>query len=328
MKKGMHMTHIKLLTTGGTIASKRDPETGLQQTGVISGEELMSKLNVDDKIKISVEEIISVSSSAMTFENLVTVKDRVNEFLKDTTVDGIVLTHGTDTLEETSYFLSQVLEANKAIVVTGSQRGPELIGSDAYANLQDAITLAADPEAKKIGVSVLFNQQIFMPRFIKKINAMNVDGFGGGGTGYLGTVDGEDVKIYQYPRPHHTYKIKEKLATVDIIKCALDTDAKFIDCAIEHKVDGIVIEAMGRGHANNKVAEGVKRAVEQGITVVITTASEDGDVKVAYDFSGGISQFEKDGAINGGSYDSKKARIKLAVMLGAGEKITAEDFWY
>src|SRR5699024_2056122 len=109
MKKGMHMTHIKLLTTGGTIASKRDPETGLQQTGVISGEELMSKLNVDDKIKISVEEIISVSSSAMTFENLVTVKDRVNEFLKDTTVDSIVMTHGTDINDDTSTLLRKLL---------------------------------------------------------------------------------------------------------------------------------------------------------------------------------------------------------------------------
>lgn len=324
----MQMVHIKLLTTGGTIASKRDPKTGLQQTGVISGEELMEQLNLDEKIEVTVEEIISVSSSAMTFENLVTIQEKVRTFVEDDSVDGIVLTHGTDTLEETSYFLSQVIDTTKAVVVTGSQRGPELIGSDAYANLQDAITLAAAPDAKQIGVSVLFNQKVFMPRFIKKINAMNVDGFGGGGTGYLGTVDGNDVKIYQYPKKHNTYKVKEKLANVDIIKCALDTDEKFIDCAIDHKVDGIVIETMGRGHANNKVAAGVRRAIEQGITVVITTASEDGDVKVAYDFSGGISQFEKDGAINGGSYDSKKARIKLAVMLGAGETVTAEDFWY
>ena len=110
-------------------------------------------------------------------------------------MDGIVLTHGTDTLEETSYFLSQVIPAGKAVVVTGSQRGPELIGTDAYANLQDAITLAADEGAAKIGVSVLFNSKVFMPRFVKKVNAMNVDGFGGGGTGYLGTVDGHDVNL-------------------------------------------------------------------------------------------------------------------------------------
>lgn len=324
----MQMVHIKLLTTGGTIASKRDPKTGLQQTGVISGKELMSQLEIDDNIEISVEEIFSKSSGALTFEDLIHLKDKVTEHILDNEVDGIVLTHGTDTLEETSYFLSQVIDTTKAVVVTGSQRGPELIGSDAYANLQDAITLAAAPDDKQIGVSVLFNQKVFMTRFVKKINAMNVDGFGGGGTGYLGTVDGNDVKIYQYPKKQDTYKVKEKLANVDIIKCALDTDAKFIDCAIDHKVDGLVIETMGRGHANDKVAAGVRRAIENGITVVITTASEEGDVKVAYDFSGGISQFGKDGAINGGSYDSKKARIKLAVMLGAGETVTKEDFWY
>ena len=322
------MSHIKLLTTGGTIASKRDPETGLQQTGLISGEELAEKLNLHENINISVEEIIKVSSSAITFENLITIKDAVLNALEDDDVDGIVITHGTDTLEETSYFLSQVIPAGKAVVVTGSQRGPELIGTDAYANLQDSITLAADVDAAKIGVSVLFNSKIFMPRFVKKMSAMNVDGFGGGGTGYLGLVDGHDVKIYQHPAHSNTYNVEGQLPEVDIIKCALGTDAKFIDCAIDHKVAGLVIETMGRGHANELVAAGVKRAVDADIKVVITSASYEGDVKVAYDFSGGISQFEKDGAVNGGSYDSKKARLKLAVMIAAGEEVTAEDFKY
>lgn len=322
------MSHIKLLTTGGTIASKRDPVTGLQQTGLISGEELAEKLDLHDDINISVEEIIKVSSSAITFENLITIKDAVLKALSDDEVDGIVLTHGTDTLEETTYFLSLMIPAGKAVVVTGSQRGPELVGTDAYANLQDAITLAADANAAKIGVSVLFNSKIFMPRFVKKMSAMNVDGFGSGGTGYLGLVDGHNVKIYQYPAHDNTYEIEGELPEVDIIKCALGTDAKFIDCAIDHKVAGLVIETMGRGHANDFVAAGVKRAVDSGVKVVITSASDEGDVKVAYDFSGGISQFEKDGAINGGSYDSKKARLKLAVMIAAGEEVTAEHFKY
>ena len=322
------MSHIKLLTTGGTIASKRDPVTGLQQTGLISGEELAEKINLHDDINISVEEIIKVSSSAITFENLLTIKDAVTKALSEDDVDGVVITHGTDTLEETSYFLSQVIPAGKAVVVTGSQRGPELVGTDAYANLQDAITLAADIEMAKIGVSVLFNSKVFMPRFVKKVSAMNVDGFGGGGTGYLGLVDGHDVKIYQQPAHSHTYEIDDELPEVDIIKCALGTDAKFIDCAIDHKVAGLVIETMGRGHANDLVAAGVKRAVNAEIKVVITSASDEGDVKVAYDFSGGISQFEKDGAVNGGSYDSKKARLKLAVLIAAGEEVTAEDFKY
>src|SRR5699024_11886761 len=100
-------------------------------------------------------------------------------------VASLVLTAGCDSREETSSFLSQVIPAGKAVVVTGSQRGPELIGTDAYANLQDAITLATDEGAAKIGVSVLFNSKVLMPRFVKKVNAMNVEGFGGGGTRYL-----------------------------------------------------------------------------------------------------------------------------------------------
>lgn len=322
------MTHIKLLTTGGTIASKRNPVTGLLESGVISGSELAEKIDLRDNIKISVEEIIKVSSSAITFDNLMTIKDAVLEAVNDDEVDGIVLTHGTDTLEETSYFLDLVIPTSKPVVVTGAQRGPELTGTDSYTNLQDAVTLAADAEAAKIGVSVLFNQKIFMPRFIKKVNAMNVDGFSGGGTGYLGTVDAHDVKIYQYPAHSENYKIAGELPEVDIIKCALGTDAKFIDCAIEHKVSGLVIETMGRGHANERIAMGVKKAIDAGIKVVITTASDDGDVRVIYDFAGGISEFEKHGALNGGSYDSKKARIKLAVMLAAGEEIGSQRFKY
>lgn len=322
------MTHIKLLTTGGTIASKRNPVTGLMESGVLSGTELASKLDLRDDIKISVEEILKVSSSALTFQHLMTIKDAVLAAVKDDEVDGIVLTHGTDTLEETSYLLGLTVPKGKAVVVTGAQRGPELTGTDSYANLQDAITLAADDKARGIGVSVLFNQKVFMPRFIKKINTMNVDGFGGGGTGYLGTVDASDVKIYQYPAQSETYEVSKELPEVDIIKCALGTDAKFIDCAIEHEVSGLVIETMGRGHANESIAMGVKRAIDAGIKVVITTASDDGDVRIVYDFAGGISEFEKLGALNGGSYDSKKARIKLAVMLSAGEEISPEHFKY
>lgn len=320
--------HIKLLTTGGTIASKRNPVTGLLESGAISGNELADKLNLKDDIKISVEEIIKVSSSAITFDNLMTIKDAVLDAVNDSEVDGIVLTHGTDTLEETSYFLDLVIPKNKPVVVTGAQRGPELTGTDSYANLQDAVTFAAHSEASKIGVSVLFNQKVFMPRFIKKVNAMNVDGFGGGGTGYLGTVDGENVKIYQYPAHSETYEAAGELPEVDIIKCALGTDAKFIDCAIEHDVSGLIIETMGRGHANERIAISVKKAIDAGIKVVITTASDDGDVRVIYDFAGGISEFEKSGALNGGSYDSKKARIKLAVMLASGEEISSAGFKY
>lgn len=322
------MTHVKLLTTGGTIASKRNPDTGLMESGALSGSELAEKLDLSNDIKISVEEILKVSSSALTFKDLMTIKDAVLAAMSDNEVDGIVLTHGTDTLEETSYFLSLVIPKGKAVVVTGAQRGPELTGTDSYANLQDAITLAADDKAREIGVSVLFNQKVFMPRFIKKINAMNVDGFGGGGTGFLGTVDAADVKIYQYPAHSETYEMSNDLPEVDIIKCALGSDAKFIDCAIEHKVSGLVIEAMGRGHANESVALGVKRAIDAGIKVVITTASDDGDVRIIYDFAGGISEFEKLGALNGGSYDSKKARIKLAVMLASGVDMSAEQFKY
>jgi len=319
---------IIMLSTGGTIASKRNPETGLLTAGVMTGEELSSMCDLPSHIEVEVISVFQIPSNHMTFEYLVTLKEKIEEIFKNDNVDGIVITHGTDTLEETSYFLDLVISDKRPVIVTGSQRGPEVNGTDAFVNLRQSILLAASEHSINLGTLVLFNERIFSGRYIKKKHASNVDGFDSFGFGYLGTIDQDKVFIYQKPVKKETYQIKHPLPPIEIVKTSLGSDGKFIDCAREQGAKGIVLEAPGRGHAPPAILDSVERATNEGIYVLLTTSAEEGKVKTVYDFPGSAWTLQNLKVILAGDYDSKKARMKLAVLIASEMKaITGEDFY-
>ena len=323
----MDKKKIVMLSTGGTIASKRNPETGLLTAGVMTGEELSQKCDLPAYIDVEVISVFQIPSNHMTFKHLTALKERIEEVFESKDVDGVVVTHGTDTLEETAYFLDLVISDERPVVVTGSQRGPEAAGTDAFVNLKQSILLAAWPECKDIGTVVVFNERIFSARYVKKKHASNVDGFTSFGFGYLGIVDQDTIFIYQKPLRRETYTLNTELPSVELIKCSLGSDGKFIDCAAEHGAKGIIVEAPGRGHAPPFILESVKRATEQGIYVLLTTSAEEGEVKTVYDFPGSAWSQQNLGVLLAGDYDSKKARIKLAVLLAAEVKDIHEGFF-
>ncbi len=264
----------------------------------------------------------------MTFHHLNILKENIESSFRSEDVAGIVISHGTDTLEETSYFLDLVISDERPVVLTGSQRGPTLEGTDAFVNLRQAFLLAAHPDARGLGVTVLFNERIFAARYVKKQHASNVDGFFSPGFGYLGTADQDEIAIHQRLIKRETYQLIQPLPNVELIKCSLGSDGKFIDYAAECGSAGIIIEAPGRGHTAPAIFESAKKAVEKGITVVLTTSADEGEVKGVYGFKGSASTYADAGIILGGRYDSKKARIKLAVLLAAGQKIDEAGFKY
>ncbi|WP_100011599.1 asparaginase [Lentibacillus sediminis] len=318
---------IILLSTGGTIASKRNPETGLLTAGVMSGEELSKMCELPSYIDVEVISVFQIPSNHMTFDHLITLKEKIEEVFESNDVDGVVVTHGTDTLEETSYFLDLVISDDRPVVVTGSQRGPEVSGTDAFVNLRQSILLAASPECRGLGTVVLFNERLFSGRYIKKQHASNVDGFTSFGFGYLGIMDQDTIFIYQKPVKRETYLLKSSLPIVELVKTSLGSDGKFIDCAREYGAKGIIVEAPGRGHAPPAILDSVKKAVESGVYVLLTTSAEEGEVKTVYDFPGSAWSLQNLDVLLAGDYDSKKARIKLAVMLAAeAENITEENF--
>lgn len=313
------MKNICLISTGGTIASKRNPDTGLLTAGLMTGKELAGKCDLPKDINLTVTSVFQIPSNRMDFHYLVELKEKIEEVFLDDKIDGIVITHGTDTLEETSYFLDLTINDKRPLVVTGSQRGPEDIGSDAFVNLRQSIILAASNTALDLCTLVLFNEKIFNAKYVEKVHSSNVDGFNSPGIGYLGIVDGEEVNFFQKSNKVEHYKIKEELPEIEIVKCSLGSSDIFIKYALQTNVQGIIIEGFGRGHIPPKLMDSVKHAIKEDVVIVITTCSHEGKVKEIYDFPGSLYDLKKSGVILGGDYNSKKARIKLAVLLSAKE---------
>ncbi|MDN3016682.1 asparaginase [Paenibacillus sp. BSR1-1] len=316
------MKKVVLLTTGGTIASKPNKDTGKLASGALTGEELAAMCNLPKDIEVIVESVFQKASIHITFEDLTALKNKIVDYFKDETVAGVVVTHGTDTMEETAYFLDLTIKDHRPVVVTGSQRSPEDLGSDVYINLRHAIYSACSTDLHDAGAVVVFNERIFAARYVKKEHASNIQGFNAFGFGYLGIIDNDQVHVFQKPIKREYYEIQTEIPQVELIKCYIGADGKFIKAAREAGVKGIVLEGVGRGQVAPQMMEEIEKAIKQGIKLVVTTSAEEGAVYTTYDYEGSAYDLYKKGVILGSDNDSKKARIKLAVALASGlEKI-------
>jgi L-asparaginase len=312
------MKKVVLLTTGGTIASKPNKDSGKLASGELTGEELAAMCNLPKDIEVIVESVFQKASIHITFEDLVVLKNKIEDYFIDETVSGVVVTHGTDTMEETAYFLDLTIKDFRTVVVTGSQRSPEDLGSDVYTNLRHAIYSACSEDLRGSGTVVVFNERIFAARYVKKEHASNIQGFNAFGFGYLGIIDNDVVHVFQKPIKREYYQIQTSVPQVEIIKCYMGADGKFIKAAREAGVKGIVLEGVGRGQVAPDMMGEIKRAIENGIKLVITTSAEEGSVYTTYDYVGSAFDLFNRGVILGSDNDSKKARIKLAVALASG----------
>lgn len=319
---------IVVLTTGGTIASVEDTKTGLLKSGQMTGEELTRSIQLPPEYEVVVESVFQVPSTFMTFAHLIQLRDKIKTVLGDSSVTGVVITHGTDTLEESTYFLDLTLDTVSPVVVTGSQRGPSLMGTDAHVNLRQAILAAGEPDLRDCGTVVVFNERIFSARNVTKLHSYNVDGFGAPGYGYLGFIDGDQVYLYQKPIRRETYCLRHDVPRIDIVKSYLDTDGALIKASVEAGAKGLVIEGTGRGQVSPTAVDDVSAAIDHGVTVVLTSTCSEGQVYPGYDLVGGVYDLEKRGVILGKDYSSKKARIKLAVLLAADVSNIADKFLY
>ncbi|MGZ4160405.1 MAG: asparaginase, partial [Neobacillus sp.] len=161
-------------------------------------------------------------------------------------------------------------------------------------------------------------ERIFAARYVKKEHASNIQGFNAFGFGYLGIIDNDVVHVFQKPIKREYYQIQTSVPQVEIIKCYMGADGKFIKAAREAGVKGIVLEGVGRGQVAPDMMGEIKRAIENGIKLVITTSAEEGSVYTTYDYVGSAFDLFNRGVILGSDNDSKKARIKLAVALASG----------
>ncbi|MEB3101797.1 asparaginase [Ferviditalea candida] len=306
------MGNVVVLTTGGTISSMQNKTTGLLRTGSINGKDLVDACEIGDGIQVQVEEIFRIPSNQYTFHELMILKEKVESILEQEEVDGVVITHGTDTLEETAYFLNLVIRQEKPIVITGSQRSLGNLGSDVQMNLKQAVQVASDRKSRDLGVLVLFNEEIFTANEVRKFHASNIAGFA---CGEIGTVDGADVIYSRKPFLRTAYSLQSPLSPVDLISCSLGSDDKFLECSIRSGVEGIVLDGFGRGHVPPVLVPKIKEAADKGIVIVVTSRTLEGRVYPVYDFPGGAQDLMNQGVILGGSLSAYQARIKLAVLL-------------
>ncbi len=316
------MKNIVLISTGGTIASVAG-DSGRSIAGALPGEALVEHLQLSDNITLSVESTFQKPSNAITLTDLCQLARKCQSIIDQGNTHGIVITHGTDTLEDTSYFLESALNLNgTAVVVTGSQRVPHAEGSDAYSNLRNAITVASHPDTPKMGVVVAFNESIFCAATVRKVNSYQLDGFDAPGYGRLGLVDGATTTYFQQPIRLPTLALasdKNTLPEVDIVPSYLDASPFFIEQLVHHKSSNVVIDALGRGHVPPSWMPAIKQLCQNDRVVLVCSATLMGGTYQTYEFTGSLQELEAAGAIAISHLSARKARLRLALLLSQGK---------
>ncbi|WP_028308679.1 asparaginase [Desulfitibacter alkalitolerans] len=308
---------VLLITTGGTIASKKDRESGQVQSGVISGYNLAALIPSWKDFSCKVVDLFQLPSGHLTMLHLREIAQTIKAAFQEGCCHGVVLTHGTDTLEETAYFLDLVLHGCGPVVLTGSQLPPEEIASDALRNLEDSFKVVLSEESQDKGVLVVFNGKIYAASEVIKVHTSNLDAFAAPGWGPIGYLDEKEVifKRVVNKRVKLALGKNQRKPKVYIISFALGMDGYLIDKALEAGAEGLVLEGFGRGQIPPEAVEQVETAVNKGIPVVLTTRCYEGSVKGVYDYRGSAAQLEKIGVIMGEDLPKQKARIKLILAL-------------
>lgn len=330
MNRGIGMIKIKLINVGGTITTDvSDSKKGELLAGELTGEDLIKRSGLDKlPIDISIENLLSIGSRAMTLDNMKELGRRIEEISKEGIFSGVVITHGTDTMEETAYFLDLMLEPDIPVVITGSQRIIRDLGFDGSSNLRDAILVASSEESRNKGVLVVFNQRIFPAEYVMKSNSTNIDGFSCPGTGPIGVTHGGQVTYYYEMPIGKKIKISDQIADkVCLFKLTADFPAEIIDFAVEKDYKGLIIEAFGVGNVPPSLQDVIEKAIEKGIWVVLTTRCLVGGVRPVYGHKGGGTELEKLGIIFDNILTGPKARIKLTMLLSSPDSKDIDKVW-
>ena len=309
--------NVIILATGGTIAGSAAEGTAVTgyQAGALGVETLIKAVpEVKDYAHVTGEQIASLDSKDMNDEVWLKLARRVNELLARDDADGIVITHGTDTLEETAYFLNLTVHSKKPVVITGAMRPATAISADGPMNLLNAVRLAASPQAYDRGVLVCLNDQIDSARHVTKAHTTSLDTFKSP-LGPLGCMnDGHPTFYNRVDRRHagHTefdLKDADRLPYVKVIYGHAGDDALFIDAAIKAGARGLVYAGTGNGSIHKDAEEALARAAQAGIIIVRSTRAGSGTVIPAE------QSYTEAGFLNGDSLNPQKCRILLQLAL-------------
>ncbi|MFB6170035.1 MAG: asparaginase [Haloarculaceae archaeon] len=311
------MPRVEVLSTGGTIAST-DQEGGAAPTE--SGEALVEAVpGLDEHATVSVTEVCQRHSANMDTDAVAAVARAVRE----SDADGVVVTHGTDTMEESAYYLDLVLDDAVPVVFTGAQRRPDEVSPDGPANLRTAVR-AAVHDRIDAGVFVAFDDELHAARDVTKAHTSKLGTFESPGKGPLGLFTREGVEWYREPRSYSaSVDALETDATVPIVPSACGVGRGAVDDALDRGADGLVLAATGLGNARAVLGEAVADAVEGGTPVVVASRCHAGPTAAVYGSGGGGRQLASAGARFAGDLPPWKARLKLMLGVAAGADLDA-----
>lgn len=309
---------IAIFFTGGTISMSIDPAMG-GAAPALSGEEIVARVQgLDEIAELDIINFSRLPGPHVTPAKMLELAQTVNSYLQHQNISGVVITHGTDTLEETAYFLDLFLTSEKPVVFVGAMRNSSELSWDGPANLKSAVRVAADEQARGLGVVIAMSEKIIAANEVTKTHTESVDTFQSRDFGALGMIDKDRIIIARRPVVRENIATEKIVEQVETIKIATGSDGKFIDFALSQGARALVIEGFGRGNVPPAYVPAIERAVNQGLPVVITSRCPRGRVLDTYAYDGAGKILTNRGAILGGVLPSHKARVKLMLALGAG----------
>ncbi|HEM6271741.1 TPA: asparaginase [Streptococcus suis] len=307
------MKKILVLHTGGTISMQADQNGAVESSPINPMTQVTSPL---ENIEVVSVDFLNLPSPHIQIEHMMMIYKKIRE--EASHFDGFVITHGTDTLEETAYFLDTMSIPQKPIVVTGAMRSSNELGSDGIYNYRTALRVAADKKSADKGILVVMNDEIHAAKYVTKTHTTNVSTFQTPTHGPLGLVTKREILFFKAADKRVRFDLQAINGVVPIIKSYADMDTILLDALVEAPISGLVIEALGAGNLPPASISAIKKLINKQLPIVLVSRCFNGIAEPVYAYDGGGIQLEELGVLFVKELNSQKARIKLLIALNAG----------
>jgi L-asparaginase len=309
------LPRLVLFATGGTISMRQDLEMG-GAVPQLSGEEIMAAVpGWEQHARLDVREFGRFPGPHMTLKHMWELRTAILSALQEG-ADGVVITHGTDTIEETAYLLDRSLPSDTPIALTGAMRNSSELSWDGPANLMAAIKVCASPAARGRGTMVVMDERIVQGAEVVKTHTEEFGTFQSPNWGPLGIVDKGSVLFYRESRRKPSLAPDQPGMPVDLIKIVAGADSRLVEASLDSGALGVVLEALGRGNVPPAVVPGIRRWADAGKPVVVTSRSLRGRVLDTYAYPGGGHELREMGVVFADHLTGQQARIELMLSLG------------
>ena len=307
------MKKILVLHTGGTISMQADQNGAVESSPINPMTQVTSPL---ENIEVVSVDFLNLPSPHIQIDHMMMIYKKIRE--EASHFDGFVITHGTDTLEETAYFLDTMSIPPMPIVMTGAMRSSNELGSDGIYNYRTALRVAADEKSADKGVLVVMNDEIHAAKYVTKTHTTNVSTFQTPTHGPLGLVTKREILFFKAADKRVRFDLQAINGVVPIIKSNEDMDTILLDALVEAPISGLVIEALGAGNLPPASIAAIKKLINKQLPIVLVSRCFNGIAEPVYAYDGGGIQLEELGVLFVKELNSQKARIKLLIAVNAG----------